>query len=239
LAAVALHALALLAVPADAKTLRWARSIDTTSLDPHAANTGPNLLIAHHLYEPLIVRQFDGKMVPALATSWTLNPRSAGVGVQAAPGRHLPRRLAARGRGRAVLARARPLDGVRREVPSCPRSQASARPTTRPSGIRTIGPDPLLPNNLTDVFHHEPGLDAGERHPPASTRRRAVSRPLPRRTRSAPGPIASLAASPGTRTVMKAYEGYWGRHEVPLEIEEIVYLPMADKRRPDRCARRR
>ena len=66
LAAVALHALALLATPAGAKTLRWARSIDTTSLDPHAANTGPNLLIAHHLYEPLIVRQFDGKMVPEI-----------------------------------------------------------------------------------------------------------------------------------------------------------------------------
>ena len=41
-------------------------------MDPHAANTGPNILIAHQIYEPLIVRQFDGWMVPALALSWSL-----------------------------------------------------------------------------------------------------------------------------------------------------------------------
>src|SRR3954463_12744287 len=59
-------------------------------------------------------------------------------------------------------------------------------------------------------------------------RRRRASRPLPRRTRPAPAPTPLASGGPGTRTVMKAYEGYWGRHEVPLEIEEIVYLPMVD-----------
>ncbi|HKH34661.1 MAG TPA: ABC transporter substrate-binding protein, partial [Beijerinckiaceae bacterium] len=72
LAAAVLAAFAVAAGPAEARTLRWARSIDTTSLDPHAANTGPNLLVAHQIYEPLIVRHFDGKMVPALAVSWSL-----------------------------------------------------------------------------------------------------------------------------------------------------------------------
>src|SRR3712207_2317539 len=56
----------------EARTLRWARSIDSTSLDPHAANTGPNILLAHQIYEPLILRQLDGWMVPALAVSWSL-----------------------------------------------------------------------------------------------------------------------------------------------------------------------
>jgi peptide/nickel transport system substrate-binding protein len=37
---------------AEARTLRWARSIDATTLDPHAANTGPNLLLLHQIYEP-------------------------------------------------------------------------------------------------------------------------------------------------------------------------------------------
>ena len=46
---------------AEARTLRWARSIDATSLDPHAADTGPNLLLAHQIYEPLILRRSDGK----------------------------------------------------------------------------------------------------------------------------------------------------------------------------------
>src|SRR3712207_1451356 len=56
----------------EARTLRWARSMEVASLDPHAANTGPHILVAHQIYEPLIVRQFDGWMVPALALSWSL-----------------------------------------------------------------------------------------------------------------------------------------------------------------------
>src|SRR4051812_18373530 len=66
-AVAAVLCMALAGARPEAPTLRWARSIAARSLDPHAANTGPNLLIAPQIYEPLIVRQFDGKMLPALA----------------------------------------------------------------------------------------------------------------------------------------------------------------------------
>src|SRR3712207_8334340 len=69
---VALATALLNAAPTEARVLRWARSMDVSSLDPHAANTGPHILIAHQIYEPLILRQVDGWMVPALATSWAL-----------------------------------------------------------------------------------------------------------------------------------------------------------------------
>ena len=151
MAAVALYALALSAAPADAKTLRWARSIDTTSLDPHAANTGPNLLIAHHLYEPLIVRQFDGKMVPALATSWTLTRDPLVWEFKLRPGVtfHDGSPLSAED----VLFSLERARSTASDVKSLLSSVASvSKADDQTIRIRTIGPDPLLPNNLTDVF---------------------------------------------------------------------------------------
>jgi peptide/nickel transport system substrate-binding protein len=93
--------------------------------------------------------------------------------------------------------------------------------------IRTIGPDPLLPNNLTDVFIMSRAWtqanDTARIHAPAS------GEPTFAATHAVgTGPYRLVSREPGTKTVMKAYEGYWGRHEVPLEIEEIVYLPMVD-----------
>ena len=64
----------LTTVSVDAKTLRWARSQDATTLDPHSGNTGPNHVLIHNIYDPLVIRAFDGKMSGALATSWRVLP---------------------------------------------------------------------------------------------------------------------------------------------------------------------
>jgi ABC-type transport system substrate-binding protein len=58
----------LTAVSVEARTLRWARAQDATTLDPHSGNTGPNHVMGHNIYEPLVIRGFDGKLVGALAT---------------------------------------------------------------------------------------------------------------------------------------------------------------------------
>ena len=137
---------------AEARTLRWARSIDATSLDPHAANTGPNLLLLHQIYEPLILRRSDGKMVPALALSWELTRDPTVWEFKLRPD-------AAFHDGSAFDADdvVFSLDRARSETAptcarSCPPSSASRKWTGERSGCRTKGPDPLLPNNLTDIL---------------------------------------------------------------------------------------
>ena len=56
-----LAATALATVSADARALKWARSGDSLTLDPHAQNEGPTHGLAHHIYEPLIHRDHQGK----------------------------------------------------------------------------------------------------------------------------------------------------------------------------------
>ena len=57
---------------ASAETVRWARSADPATLDPHAVNTGINFGLLHQIYEPLVVRGADSKLQPGLAASWKL-----------------------------------------------------------------------------------------------------------------------------------------------------------------------
>ena len=41
-----------------------------TSMDPHYHNLSPNNSLHRHVYEPLIAVDSNGKLTPALATSW-------------------------------------------------------------------------------------------------------------------------------------------------------------------------
>jgi peptide/nickel transport system substrate-binding protein len=220
--AALLVALALAAPAAEARPLRWARSIDVTSLDPHAANTGPNILLLHQIYEPLIIRRFDGQMTPALALSWSITRDPTVWEFKLRPGVRFQDGAAfdaddvlyslerARGPGsdmRSLLA----------SIESVTKVDAS---TIR---IRTRGPDPLLPNSLTDVFI----LDRGWGEANGIGQPREADGPAASRTNGT-GPYRLVSREPGSRTVMARNEAYWGKGEVPLAVSEIVYRVIPD-----------
>jgi peptide/nickel transport system substrate-binding protein len=48
-----LLAVAVLATTAEARSIKWARSGDSLTMDPHAQNEGPTATLAHQIYEPL------------------------------------------------------------------------------------------------------------------------------------------------------------------------------------------
>ena len=62
-----------------AETLRWARSGDSLTLDPHAQNEGPTHTLAHQIYEPLLHRDMEGRITPALATDWRALPENPNI----------------------------------------------------------------------------------------------------------------------------------------------------------------
>src|SRR3954453_18554259 len=69
-AAAALVVLLLAVGTADARPVKWARSGDALPLDPHGQNEGPTHNLLQLIYEPLILRHLDGKLLPTLALSW-------------------------------------------------------------------------------------------------------------------------------------------------------------------------
>jgi peptide/nickel transport system substrate-binding protein len=70
LAACAAAAL-LTALPVSAKTLRWANDGDVNSMDPYARNETFLLSFMANVYEPLVRRDKNLKVEPALATEWS------------------------------------------------------------------------------------------------------------------------------------------------------------------------
>ncbi|MGE5152113.1 MAG: ABC transporter substrate-binding protein, partial [Rhodospirillaceae bacterium] len=67
-------ALLAFAVPAAAQDLRIGLRAEPTSLDPQYQNLAANNQIALHIFEPLVARDAQQRLVPALALSW--NPVS-------------------------------------------------------------------------------------------------------------------------------------------------------------------
>src|SRR5690242_12415017 len=62
--------LAALAAAASAQTVRVANQGDALSMDPHSLNESLQLSVTSNVYEPLVGRNKDLSLAPALATSW-------------------------------------------------------------------------------------------------------------------------------------------------------------------------
>ena len=61
---------AVAAAPAGATTFTWATANDILGLDPHANNHGVTNAMKSNVYEPLVRRDADGSIKPALAERW-------------------------------------------------------------------------------------------------------------------------------------------------------------------------
>ena len=53
-----------------AQSLTIGLSSDVTSMDPQWNNSGPNVSLSTHVFEPLTLTDRNGRLVPGLATSW-------------------------------------------------------------------------------------------------------------------------------------------------------------------------
>ena len=63
-------ALAAIAGTAVAQTVRIGNQGDALSMDPHSLNESLQLSVTGNVYEGLVARDKDLRLVPALATSW-------------------------------------------------------------------------------------------------------------------------------------------------------------------------
>ncbi|MBT9442115.1 MAG: ABC transporter substrate-binding protein, partial [Acidovorax sp.] len=63
-------ALAAASLVAQAQTIRIANQGDSLSMDPHSLNESLQLSVTGNVYEPLVGRNKDLSLAPALATSW-------------------------------------------------------------------------------------------------------------------------------------------------------------------------
>ena len=210
---------------ADARTVRWARSVDAQTLDPMSANIGPTTAVAHQIYEPLVHRGYDGKLVPTLAVEWrnlTDDPTVWEVKLRQGVKFHNGSDFTA---DDVVFSfdRARsPTSDFRGLITSIESVTKVDAHTVR---IKTKAPNPLLFENLTNIFMMSKAwAEANNAVQPQNIRERQENGAT--RNAMGTGAYQLVSREPDVRTVMRRFEGYWGRSQFPLEVSELILVPI-------------
>ncbi|WP_300063455.1 ABC transporter substrate-binding protein [uncultured Roseobacter sp.] len=210
---------------ASAETLRWARAGDSLTLDPHAQNEGPTSTFAHQIMEPLVHRDHAGTIVPALATEWAPSEEDPNVwvfklreGVTFHDGAAFDSSDV-----KFSLERAMTEDSDYKELLA---SVAEVRaPDAYTIEIVTNGPNPIMPNNLTNMFIMDKewaeannAVDVQDYEGGEDT--------FAAKNANGTGPYKLVSREPDVKTVLTLNKNYWGKDEFPLEVTEIIYTPI-------------
>ena len=221
-AATALIALVLVSTAADARSLTWARTGDALTLDPHAQNEGPTHSFSHQIYEPLIIRDHTGKLLPALAISWklTADPEVWEFRLRQGVKFHNGNAFNADDVVFSLERARQPTSDMKGLLTSL---ESIARVDDYTVHIKTKGPNPLLPNYLTNLFIMDKEWSQANNTVTVQDYK-AKKDNYAVRNANGTGPYVLVSREQDVRTVLKRNEAYWGKGEVPLGISDITYV---------------
>jgi peptide/nickel transport system substrate-binding protein len=224
LTAMLLTAAALAASAAEARSIKWTRSGDALTLDPHAQNESPTTNLNRQVYEPLVERDGSGKLVPTLAVSWRITEDPSvwefklRQGVKFHNGNPFDADDVI-----FTFERARqPTSDFRGYISSV---ESLSKADSHTVLIKTKGPNPILVENLTYLLvMDKEWAEANNAAKPQDFKNKEENFAV--RNANGTGPFALVSREPDVKTVLKRNDGYWGRGEVPLEITELVLNPI-------------
>ena len=209
---------------ADARSLKWSRSGDALTLDPHAQNENPTTALARQIYEPLVERDRSGKLVPTLAVSWRITEDPTVWEIKLREG--------------VTFQNGNPFDAddvvftidrARQPTSDFKGYLASIENVTKANShtvrIKTKGANPILIQNFTNVMvMDKEWAEANNVTKVQDFKNKEENFAV--RNANGTGPFALVSREPDVRTVMKRNESYWGRSEFPLEVSELVLTPV-------------
>lgn len=214
----------MLVAAANAETVRWARSSDALTLDPHSQNQGVTHTFSHHIYETLLDRDTAGALTPRLATEWAVKEGDPTVwvfklrqGVKFHDGADFTAEdvVFSIDRARSDKSNLKQLHAEVAEV------RAIDDYTVE---VQMVGPSPLYPNNVTNTFIMDKtwseanDLQSVQDFAAGETNYAVLNT-------NGTGPYKLVSREVDVQSVLAYNEGWWG--EAPA-VTEIIYLPIAD-----------
>ena len=210
---------------AGAETIRWSRAGDSITMDPHAQNEGPTHTLTHQIYDALLQRDMAGEIIPSLATDWDVLPDNPNVwrfnlreGVKFHNGARFDSEDVVFSLNRAMA------DG------SDMKELLSSIKEVRAVGahvvdIETNGANPLLVNNLTNLFMMDKDWavahDVLTPHDVAKGETNYATA-----NTNGTGAFTLISRAVDERTVLRANPHYWGKDIYPNQVTEIIYTPI-------------
>ena len=175
-----------------------------TSIDPHYHNLSPNNSLLIHIYEPLIKRDANQKLAPALATSWKA--------IDELTWEFKLRKNVKFHDGTPFTAE--DVVATYKRVPNVPNSPSSMATFTKPIVetrivdphtivFKTAAPHVLLPSDLASVYIVPKAIADKATTEDFNSGKAAIGT----------GPYKFAEYIPNQRVVLKANYGYWGGEE--------------------------
>jgi len=220
--AAALIALCLASTAGEARSLKWARTGDSLTLDPHAQNENPTHNMSHQIHEALLFRDAKGKIVPGLAVSWkvTANPTVWEFKLRQGVKFHNGNLFNA---DDVVFS----LDRARQPTSDMRGALTSIESVTRVDDytvhFKTQGPNPLLPSYLNNIFIMDKEWSEANNTVTVQDYKGKKDN-FAVRNANGTGPYALVSREQDVRTVLKRNEAYWGKGEYPMGISDITYV---------------
>ena len=220
----ALCATTVLAGAVQAETIRWARSSDALTLDPHSQNQGNTHTLGHHIYETLLGRDNDGNLTPRLATEWSLKDGDETVWV------FKLREGVKFHNGNDFTAEdvVYSIERAKSEFSNMRQLHAEVESVTAVDDytveFQMAGPSLIYPNNLTNTFimdktwSDENDLAVVQDFASGATNHAVLNT-------NGTGPYTLVSREVDVKTVLTYNDGWWG--EKP-EVTDIEYLVIAD-----------
>jgi peptide/nickel transport system substrate-binding protein len=219
-----LTAIILATLPVQAETIRWGRSGDAVTLDPHAATDAMTMQLVRNIYEPLVAIEPDGSLSGKLASSWLQSADDPNVwlfNLRSAVFHDDAKFDAddvvfsfdrARADGSALKDRTSAIISVRALDPSSVE-------------IRFANPSPIMPAVISDIMVMDKEWAEAN-----GVARVQVSgngeQPFSQEHANGTGPYRLEARDPDVRTALAANDRYNGS-SLPV-AEQIIYLPIAN-----------
>lgn len=202
MAAAATH----IATPAQSAEFRWASSQDAVTLDPHSINQSFVLGFIGNVYEPLVRRDANFELEPALATSWSqvdektwrfkLRP-----GVKFQNGNDFDADDVVFSLARAKKA------GIKNMVATIAEAKKVDRYTV---DFITKGADPILPREITNWYMVDNDW-ATKNNAADPAQANAEEENYAGRNAMGTGPFQVTSRETGVKTVMEPNPGWWDK----------------------------
>ena len=204
IAAIALASMVSLAPYAGEREVAIGLQAAITSIDPHYHNLSPNNSLLLHIYEPLVMRDANQKLVPGLATSWrSLDELTWEFKLRKNVKFH-----------DGTPFTADDVVATYKRVPNVPNSPSSMATFTRPIVdtkivdpytivFKTAAPHVLLPSDLGQVYILPKAIAEKAITEDFNSGKAAIGT----------GPYKFAEYIPNQRVVLKANYAYWGGEE--------------------------
>lgn len=215
---------ALAASPVQATTFTWATANDILGLDPHANNHGVTNAMKSNVYEPLVRREADGSLAPALAERWeVVNPTTWRF--------HLRRNVRFHGGEPFVAADVvHSAERVRQNDMAYTLQSVSAVRAIDDHTVEmeTRGPNPVLLQDLTLFFiTSRAWIEANNAFAVARAGQPGASNSFVQLNANGTGPFRVTERLADERTVLVPNPNYWAADRMNHGITRAVFRPVA------------